>query len=565
MANQWFILRDDNRYGPYTLAQMNQFAVTGNLLPIDMVMQEGASQWVPASQVPALFPTDGQLPPPQPGSVPPAIRENKPDTPPGASETAPPPQGLGALASAQEVVKRLWQNLSLWKKIAVVAVGLLALALWAYSKFTGGGSKSALEILLDTGVIGGAVSLVFKILEKKLLGSPEGEVGRADAAPREGAARTIHSPPLFVGLSAIQWIVTLYVVFLAALAGTVLAALLLGRQSIWVTGFAVAVIGGLIAFLSRSYQEIGVSERLTVADYKWSVAVGSSAFFPAVLSLVLGCVVNPAWFYGVYAAIIFLPAIDVVQRFSLVMEPVHSSAGLWIAGSYLGIMFIGCTTMAVVLARPTPSTPSFVPPAEVKESILGTWVETGGEGNAKVEFTKGGQALVSQWGRYYRETEDYKYQFDSDSHLVLLGRHGGNQGEIEMLSKDEIAVKLHSDNKKFVRAGKEKADATPAAVIGKWETLGRDNAGSTLEFTKGGHLTFTSRRSNASFQASYRFRDGGTLDIIPEGEAASRGDSVRYKVEFTSDDELMLVLKENRTRDYNVFSDSVRGKLRRVK
>jgi hypothetical protein len=71
MADQWFIVRDDKKYGPYTLVQMKQLATSGKLLPIDMVLEEGKSQWVPASQVEAIFPPTGitAAPPPLPGPV----------------------------------------------------------------------------------------------------------------------------------------------------------------------------------------------------------------------------------------------------------------------------------------------------------------------------------------------------------------------------------------------------------------------------------------------------------------------------------------------------------------
>jgi hypothetical protein len=70
MADQWFIVRDDKKHGPYTLVQMKQLAASGKLLPIDMVLEEGQGQWVPASQVEAIFPRTGIKPaPPLPAPV----------------------------------------------------------------------------------------------------------------------------------------------------------------------------------------------------------------------------------------------------------------------------------------------------------------------------------------------------------------------------------------------------------------------------------------------------------------------------------------------------------------
>ncbi len=70
MADQWFIVRDDKKYGPYKLVQMKQLAASGKLLPIDKVLQEGMSQWVPASQIEAIFPPTGITPAPPPLPVP---------------------------------------------------------------------------------------------------------------------------------------------------------------------------------------------------------------------------------------------------------------------------------------------------------------------------------------------------------------------------------------------------------------------------------------------------------------------------------------------------------------
>src|SRR5437868_5552287 len=74
MGDQWFIVRDDKKYGPYSLAQMKQFAASGKLLPIDMVSQGGTDPWVTASQVEAFFPQSElpPLPPAPPVAVEPA-------------------------------------------------------------------------------------------------------------------------------------------------------------------------------------------------------------------------------------------------------------------------------------------------------------------------------------------------------------------------------------------------------------------------------------------------------------------------------------------------------------
>lgn len=55
MADQWYIARGKKK-GPYSLAQMKQLAAAVQLLPQDMVLQEGTSKWLAASQVQTLWP-----------------------------------------------------------------------------------------------------------------------------------------------------------------------------------------------------------------------------------------------------------------------------------------------------------------------------------------------------------------------------------------------------------------------------------------------------------------------------------------------------------------------------
>lgn len=49
MADSWFILRDDKRYGPYTAADLKKHAATGHLLPIDLVIKGGMAKADPAN------------------------------------------------------------------------------------------------------------------------------------------------------------------------------------------------------------------------------------------------------------------------------------------------------------------------------------------------------------------------------------------------------------------------------------------------------------------------------------------------------------------------------------
>lgn len=57
MADQWHLLRDGNRYGPYTGTDLKTHAGTGHLLPGDLLVRDGTANPVPASKLRGLFPT----------------------------------------------------------------------------------------------------------------------------------------------------------------------------------------------------------------------------------------------------------------------------------------------------------------------------------------------------------------------------------------------------------------------------------------------------------------------------------------------------------------------------
>lgn len=48
---KYFIKRDLNEYGPYTLADLQRYVATGNILLTDLARSEGMNDWVPVSQV----------------------------------------------------------------------------------------------------------------------------------------------------------------------------------------------------------------------------------------------------------------------------------------------------------------------------------------------------------------------------------------------------------------------------------------------------------------------------------------------------------------------------------
>src|SRR5262250_888347 len=47
----YFIKRELNEYGPYTLADLQKYVASGNILLTDLCRSEGLTDWVPVSQV----------------------------------------------------------------------------------------------------------------------------------------------------------------------------------------------------------------------------------------------------------------------------------------------------------------------------------------------------------------------------------------------------------------------------------------------------------------------------------------------------------------------------------
>jgi hypothetical protein len=47
----YFVLRNDQQYGPYTLADLQRYVASGNVLVTDLTRSEGMTDWVPVSQV----------------------------------------------------------------------------------------------------------------------------------------------------------------------------------------------------------------------------------------------------------------------------------------------------------------------------------------------------------------------------------------------------------------------------------------------------------------------------------------------------------------------------------
>src|SRR6266852_5260874 len=130
MGQEWFLTRGgESRYGPYSAAQLQGYAKSGQLQPTDMVWRQGMDKWVPASQVKGLFP-NGQV---------------------TTSPTVPQPPPLPAMASVQaaeapQTKPTKWYDTKGFRIGAGVAVASFAL-LVIVAIFSGSGSKGTITLL----------------------------------------------------------------------------------------------------------------------------------------------------------------------------------------------------------------------------------------------------------------------------------------------------------------------------------------------------------------------------------------------------------------------------------
>ena len=64
---KYYIQRELNQYGPYTLADLQRYVAQGNILLTDLARSEGMTDWVPVSHVLGNIPIPVPGPPAQPG------------------------------------------------------------------------------------------------------------------------------------------------------------------------------------------------------------------------------------------------------------------------------------------------------------------------------------------------------------------------------------------------------------------------------------------------------------------------------------------------------------------
>jgi hypothetical protein len=68
-AMNYFIKRDLQEYGPYTLSELQRYVASGNVLLTDLCHSEGVTEWVPVSQVIGNIPVPAAAPAPTQASI----------------------------------------------------------------------------------------------------------------------------------------------------------------------------------------------------------------------------------------------------------------------------------------------------------------------------------------------------------------------------------------------------------------------------------------------------------------------------------------------------------------
>ena len=139
---EYFVQRGEQKFGPYSLAEMQEYAQAGRILPTALGKSEGLADWVPVSEI------LGNIPAPMaaPVAVAPPV------------ETVPLPPNLHwAILLVLLVVGRVFVN-SLW--LLFNWVWTLILANWA-RRLSGTNKAMVLVAMYPAGFVAGAVALGF--------------------------------------------------------------------------------------------------------------------------------------------------------------------------------------------------------------------------------------------------------------------------------------------------------------------------------------------------------------------------------------------------------------------
>jgi hypothetical protein len=85
MSDQWFVIQNGKRVGPYASAQLKQLAAAGRLTPADMVWKEGMANPAPASRLSGLFSAPDAARPMTPPPIP--VQSTERPAPPSPART----------------------------------------------------------------------------------------------------------------------------------------------------------------------------------------------------------------------------------------------------------------------------------------------------------------------------------------------------------------------------------------------------------------------------------------------------------------------------------------------
>src|ERR1051326_6899708 len=109
----YFIKREEKQYGPYSLADLQKYVASGNILLTDLCRSEGLTDWVPVSQVIGNIPVPVAAPQSAQSSVyggTPSYSAPAGSVAPAVSYYPPPPNLHWALAVADRKKQQAPQN-----------------------------------------------------------------------------------------------------------------------------------------------------------------------------------------------------------------------------------------------------------------------------------------------------------------------------------------------------------------------------------------------------------------------------------------------------------------------
>jgi hypothetical protein len=192
-----------------------------------------------------------------------------------------------------------------------------------------------------------------------------------------------------------------------------------------------------------------------------SFILGLSVLAPALIAVIMSTTTSPpmgkyaTWAYFVYGVALFLPELHALAGVARRMQPIRNSAGLWISGAYLVVMFASCAVVAMTVLKEESEVDV---PDSVRNAIVGNWKEVEGgfmRGGATIEFKKDGRAYRRGWS-YGGESTLFRYYFTNDTHLKMIREDKSEAWDVlhVELAGDEMVVKgKYGGPRTFRKAG----------------------------------------------------------------------------------------------------------------